>query len=1766
MEEKDLLVAKATRLFTFLAKSQRLKERPVRDVENYKRAGMLRWFSELPVHPAVRWDGPEADADAPVLTIDRVGKAEPPELPAGIAKWVSGSIVECDSRPVLRVHDSQVDLPAEVRDQELSPEQIDEIQPRFEQWIASWDEWAAEEKRAAPVRETYKDLYSAHVTASQNAEENELILAAGLLNWDRAGFERVRRHIFTIKAEIHVDPRSGQLEVKVDSEALGLTAELDMLDPAVFPTREVPAETEARARQYSDSAMDRVAFRDLGSVTIYALDPEGQYADDENPLRAGTSPTISWSPALILRPRPRVGMAQAFEKIAADIDESETVPSGLRPLLDPGEAPSTQRDPSPGALLSVDEEVFSPLPLNAVQRTVLERVDRHAQTLVQGPPGTGKTHTAAALLAHLLAQGKRVLVTAHTDRALYEVRNKLPELIRPLAVSVIGADRSDMNQLRTAVDTIAKNASEHDPDYTNGLISKTLVDVDALRSERQMLNEKLIDSREREIRTHEVNGYQGTLAAISQRYATDRAHYGWIDEFTDQHLNNAEAPSDRVAEEWLGYLRNTRLAQLSEHIRKRSPDMTRLPSPEQYASLLDALQVAQFKSREFSEVANHRAHEKLRQMDARHREELQSRLRSAVDGIAEASRLHAQWVDSAIQDIRRKSAQVWADRYRDLKAQFEYLEPRVNFLGYNTRIEYQGDPDANFQYAVVLRAHVQAGNEIKTQTDGSVKFGIFSPSIVKKCRPFLENVRVNGCAPVTTDLIDRYRAYQESIWALERMDLSWPVGIEIPQEDTLKERFSWHQSQIHMLGRVLEVRLLLKDVDDFISKNNLPTVGWEELPQVSEYSAVVDAVAAEEQYAAADEPLQSLRSKLDGAARWPDAADWVEPMRSAMQARDHLAYARAYRRATELAEAEREVTRLEQLTEMMSGLSDSLVHAVRRDPANTEWVARLAHLKDAWAWARTGEWLRGQKGLDANRLQEQISDIETRIQGAAEAIAAMRAWNHAVGEDRLSLGSRADLTQYSQLVRKLGKGTGKYAAQQRAEIRESLERCRPSVPVWIMPIYRVVEQLRISENMFDVVLIDEASQAGLEASFLQYLAPKIVVIGDDKQVSPAAVGVDQQALRDLADQYLQDDRYKASWQDPARSLFDEALMRYGGQLTLTEHRRCVPEIIGFSNRIAYEPNGIRLVPVRQFGADRLEPFKITRTASAYEEGRSGSKINRGEAQALVEAVLECLNDPAYDGRTFGVIGLLGTAQSKYIESLLLDAIPADVWEERQLQVGTPPDFQGSERDVIFLTMVSSLEPGTRLAPLTREMYVQRYNVAVSRAKDQVWLFHTLQTQDLTNEQDLRFQLLDYAYGVRRRGRDLDIEESPVVPENERVEGFDSLFEQRVYNRIVDRGFTVVPQFDTQGYRIDLVVVGANGRLAIECDGDHWHGPDAYVADLRRQRDLERCGWSFFRVRESTFYSNKATALSPLWELLEELEIYPSDFLDEVEHDSPPDADDLREATDDSAEWTAFEQLVSPDLPLPEGRFGETSEAAESFGPPLDPPAEEHTIGLAAEPSRGGAVPPPRPSQVPPTMVVNSPSSQPIVADQTSRADEHDGNAESKPLPSYVVYSGAIQPVSTASREEMVDGLDKIIAVEGPVTGERLLRSYVQASGGKRVGRAIAKELNSAVAQAVKSGQIIVDNPLNQSGVKPKTYRLPNQPPVSLRTLGIRTLEEVPPAEIASAMQLARSTYEAVSDEEILRYTLWLFGRKSLTQTVREFLMPIVDKMLRVEAE
>ncbi len=212
------------------------------------------------------------------------------------------------------------------------------------------------------------------------------------------------------------------------------------------------------------------------------------------------------------------------------------------------------------------------------------------------------------------------------------------------------------------------------------------------------------------------------------------------------------------------------------------------------------------------------------------------------------------------------------------------------------------------------------------------------------------------------------------------------------------------------------------------------------------------------------------------------------------------------------------------------------------------------------------------------------------------------------------------------------------------------------------------------------------------------------------------------------------------------------------------------------------------------------------------------------------------------------------------------------WTARELRCGDAPSFQGSERDVVFLSMVAARDEDKRLGASVGTTYVQRYNVASSRAKDQLWLYHSIDIQDVPNSEYMRHQLLDYCYGVINRGRSDSASASRAsVPEDMRVDPFDSLFEQRVYNRLIDRGLHVEPQYEAAGYRIDLVVVGGRYRLAVECDGDAWHGPQEYERDLARQRDLERCGWTFFRIRESEFYIDQHAVLARLWRQIDEME-------------------------------------------------------------------------------------------------------------------------------------------------------------------------------------------------------------------------------------------------------------------------------------------------------
>ena len=170
--------------------------------------------------------------------------------------------------------------------------------------------------------------------------------------------------------------------------------------------------------------------------------------------------------------------------------------------------------------------------------------------------------------------------------------------------------------------------------------------------------------------------------------------------------------------------------------------------------------------------------------------------------------------------------------------------------------------------------------------------------------------------------------------------------------------------------------------------------------------------------------------------------------------------------------------------------------------------------------------------------------------------------------------------------------------------------------------------------------------------------------------------------------------------------------------------------------------------------------------------------------------------------------------------------------------------------------------------LTNDKDKRRFNVATSRAKDQMWLFHSVQPDDIKNHNDLRYKLLEHITTYNTPQFELR-KLIPIKKLNEQPTPFRSWFEVEVYNDILARDCQVIPAYKVAGYEIDLVVLCADGtKIAVECDGDYWHSDKQYDKDMERQDILERAGWQFFRIRYSHYINDRNLATQGLWEILD----------------------------------------------------------------------------------------------------------------------------------------------------------------------------------------------------------------------------------------------------------------------------------------------------------
>jgi len=1702
--------------------------------------GWVIWMADLPALGAVGY-GPEA-AGGPFLVVGRVRLDPPVELhDARVREWlVPGPLDDPEVEPELR---ETRNGPAGVERVEDHPEVLE----AFSGWLVRWRPWAAKARRDQLAHRLYRELYEIHTRLSAASETTEAVLGLGCLSWRPPHGATVRRHVLTVPVKVDFDATSGQLSVVADADGSGVSVELmDFLENSQLSNPGMVRDAESFARRESVYPFDRDAVGGLVRRVINGVAPEADYLDQLAPEQPRREPIGAYAPAIILRPRGTRGLVRVLNSIAERIRAQGTVPEGLRNLVDPDHVPTRTAPSDEGAVVRDGRDCFLPMPLNDVQLRILDHVDSSAHTIVQGPPGTGKTHTAAALITHLLAQGKRVLVTAHTDRALEEVRGKLPEEIKPLSVSVVGTSRDSFADLEVAVARISDAADEHDPQRSARRISAAQRRIEDLRRTRAEVRRRLREARESEVREFDIAGYRGTLTAIVGRHRDDRARLEWIDGLVLPGPEQAPPLTAAEAVRW----RELLLDRALDDPEVAAPNLigpAELPPPEQIAQWLARQTAATEKCHGYQEIGRTELVRRIQPLPPPVRAELCALVQEQDRAAADLIDPRESWVGDALFAVRAGRPLEWQAR-ADQSAEFlSHADAAVAALGISDVTVNSTDLAPLVSLAEAVQAHLTRKGELKIQADGSPKMGLTTPKVIKDAKPLFEQVRVDGRIPTTAEQLETFRNFERAGRLLNQLDGLWH-GIAEPAMGAPGARIARHRDRLERLRVVLAFGLRLRESGERLRRHGLPEPDWADPGSVHRMVEAFDAVRALDELRAAQAPLGQLLTKLTSWSNAPQATVTVHELRAAVERGDVPAYGAARARLAELVDLRARRARREEFTARMAA-APALRDAVLATVEDPGWVARLESLPAAWGWAAVGRWLGERADEQVNELFRELDSIEDGLRAEATRLAVTRAWDRAVGPGRLTPSSRADLLQYVQLVRKLGKGTGIHAGRRRADIKQTLARCRSAVPVWIMPIYRVIEQLDIQQDMFDVVVVDEASQAGLESVFLQYLAPRIVVIGDDKQVSPSAVGVDQKELESLAGQYLADDTYRATWQDAKRSLFDEATMRFPTRLTLVEHRRCVPEIIGFCNKIAYERHNVRLIPVRLFGADRLPPIRTVHVADGVSTGTS-KIVNRAEAERIVDQIGECMRDPAYDGKTFGVISLLGTAQAKLIWDLLMARFQPEDLDRRQLRCGDAADFQGAERDVIFLSMVKSKGEDSRLVAQTSAEAEQRYNVAVSRARDQLWLFHSLTLDDLRNHEDMRYRLLEYCLeGWQREAEQQSGLPEPVSSEHV-VPPFDSLFEQQVFNRIVARGYRVTPHYDATGYEIDMVVTGDHARVAVQCDGDRWDGPQAYEADLARQRDLQRCGWPFVRIRQSQFLRDQEGALEPLWATFEALGLKPVAAEPAVEQAAVGRGEEAGqrgryEQAGDALPTTRLGRPVLLDETeiLDKGVLFERSGAgAQGCG----------GVPVAPDSTAAPSAPTPETVVAAPQVVPPEPGGAVASAEVAHSAGaagelgaEKPGEAQPRAVAPYRAFTEPLTTAETASTGRLAKDLLRIVDVEGPVSGARLLAVYARA-GAPRADEEPATTLEHLLGAAVERGELLVDDPLGLGDPALCAYRMPDQPLTRWRTLGPRAVEQVPVRELAEMVAEVGADIGWRDRKEVLRRALRMLGQAEIT--------------------
>ena len=1476
--------------FKFLRALAELRTPEQRDLDGYPQ--VLR-LDAWPAHPCIavrRGDASDqddqdpADKDLePIIRITRAKLTRCPEPPHSLTEWLKpGWEAVNEEVNVLQSRNFR-----DMRNGETVTVGFNDDDERIcalNNWKAARTKWVEAERPALSARKVFEKVYALWTTMEREGDRLEIVVADGMLCVEEYS---VKHPVLLQRIGLDFEPSVPEFRFFAGIEKVELQRALLRLLPTI----------EGMMIARFDQVLEEDPVEPLGGPgterffqsLVQGLFKDGDFLDGEPPIPTDR-PCLWREPVIIVRPRTS-GLSTTLDKILEGLgDESSEIPDGLSRIMGVAaeasglDAPGLDGGETPTPTLDRETDVLFSKPANPEQREIANRLQMTKSVVVQGPPGTGKTHTIANLIGHLLSEGKTVLITAHTTKALRVLRSQIEEPLQPLCLSVLGGDSENQGQLSHAAKEIDYRLSSSDPDRLRHEAAELRAQRKRLLRDAEHLQRQLRDARCSEIDEIVLGGEALSPIDVAKRVKAGSEADSWIPgplehgvlcPLTDKEVRELYA-SQRI-------LTTKEEAQLAE----AQPDLAELVTPSDFRLLASQQAGAE------SQAQTHRPEfwdsEAREGCTATRLSQLQQRLQGAAASLLEEQNwlrevLYAGWTGGEL-----------GSTWEDLLSAMEKLSSQAataNRLAVEHGPELPNDQPVEDVLPILSR--------IVQFLEGGGSFGFSTWFTRHHWHRLTDACRVHGRSPRT---LDEFRALREAAkWARDREHFvarwrrlvetgggpsiagvgSAPERIATAYAPQIRKRLDWRRSVWEPLMEEFgEVGFLWMDW----LENYPPEPGDHgELARIRNavsggLDSIIEGHSALLRQTELSGELEEQRSYLAGFPQSEASA----VLQQAQESWDVGKYDSSYRA----------LSRLLGLREVYEKRIATLAKLKETAPRWAQAIARRAEPHNgteppgdhtmAWTWRQWLQELERRAAISIDELQERYEKMHSDSLQLSARIIDCETW--AAQCERTGLEQRQALTGFVQTIKKVGKGTGKRAPKLLRQARQLLSSARRAVPVWIMPLSRVYESLDPRESKFDVVIIDEASQSDVTALAALYLGRTHIVVGDREQVTPDAIGQRIEDVERLIETELQGIPNRHLY-DGQTSIYDLAEAAFGGVVALREHFRCVPGIIQFSNHLSYN-NTIR--PLREPSSAPISPPVVSHRVNGYREPQG--KSNEVEAEEVASLVVACVQDPAYthnelgEPTSIGVISLLGNEQAYLIEGKLRRYLPPDVIAKHRILCGNAAQFQGDERDVVFLSLVDGPAGEGKLALRDagpNELFKKRYNVAVSRARNQAWVIHSLDPDSHLKNGDIRRRLIEHA-------RDPDALIRAFEQQGGQTE---TKFERLVLERLISAGYRVRAQWPVGAYRIDLVVVGESRRLAVECDGERWHTAEQLDKDLERQSVLERLGWVFARVRGSLFFRDPDKAMEAVFAKLQRLGIEPLGTVT-VQGDSTADVERVR---------------------------------------------------------------------------------------------------------------------------------------------------------------------------------------------------------------------------------------------------------------------------------